>query len=94
MLTPKEAYQYDPTFRHIVDILRAELQVYNITPGELRQAVILAATMHEMENIKPLLIPMAKPWDGLYRSPAMFGGAPIGSLPEDKNLSSPTKKPK
>lgn len=74
MLSPEEAYKYDNTFRHIVDIMRAELSVYQITPAELRQAALLAATMHEMERVRPLLILhgsiyMKVPMD----QPAMFG---------------------
>ena len=63
MLTPNEAYQYDPTFRRVVDLMCAYLSEYQITPSELRQAAILAATMHEDRRIRPLFI-----------SPAMFGG--------------------
>ena len=55
MLTPNEAYQYDPTFRRVVDLMCAYLSVYEITPSELRQAAILAYTMHESERIRPLL---------------------------------------
>jgi hypothetical protein len=56
MMSPEEAYKYDSTFRHVVDIMCAELQVYRITPAELRQAVMLAATLHESRNIRPLLL--------------------------------------
>lgn len=54
MLTPNEAYQYDQTFRRVVDLMCAYLSEYEITPAELRQAAILAATMHEARHIKPL----------------------------------------
>jgi predicted chitinase len=52
MLTPNEAYQYDSTFRRVVDLMCAYLSEYQITPSELRQAAILAATMHENRRIK------------------------------------------
>ena len=52
MLTPNEAYQYDPTFRRVVDLMCAYLSEYQITPSELRQAAILAATMHEARHPK------------------------------------------
>ena len=52
MLTPNEAYQYDPTFRRVVDLMCAYLSEYEITPAELRQAAILAATMHEARHPK------------------------------------------
>ena len=63
-------YRHDNTFRQVVDQMRALLGMYHITPGELREAAVLAATMHEMENVRPLLI---KPWDNY---PCMFGGEP------------------
>ena len=63
-------YKHDNTFRQVVDTLRTLLGAYHITSGELRQAAVLAATMHELENVKPLLI---KPWDNY---PCMFGGEP------------------
>jgi len=37
-----------------VDMMRAFLAQYHLTPSEMREAAVLAATMHEMENIKPL----------------------------------------
>ena len=52
MLTPNEAYQYDSTFRRVVDLMCAYLSEYQITPSELRQAAIIAATMHENLRIK------------------------------------------
>ena len=67
-------YKNDNTFRQVVDTLRALLGAYHITSGELREAAVLAATMHEMENVRPLLI---KPWDNY---PCMFGGEPKAGL--------------
>jgi hypothetical protein len=76
MLSPEEAYKYDTTFQHIVDIMRAELRNYQITPAELRQAAILAATMHNNENIKPLTFPKFYKYELPMNMdpPAMFGG--------------------
>ena len=67
MMTPTEQYKYDNKFRQIVDILRDELRHYEFTPSELRQAVILAATIHADQNIRPIYIDEAK------RIPSMFG---------------------
>ena len=53
MMNPEEAYKYDATFHRVVDLMRAHLSVYEITPSELRQAAILAATMHEAQRVKP-----------------------------------------
>jgi hypothetical protein len=81
MLTPNEAYQYDPTFRRVVELMQAYLSEYEITPAELRQAAILAATMHADRCIKPLYIAKPKSWEGMQVfideakdiPPAMFG---------------------
>jgi hypothetical protein len=70
-----ERYKADHTFRNVVDILRACLAEYKLTP--------IAATMHEATHIQPLyyiktdLPASAWQWqekDWAY--PAMFGGAP------------------
>lgn len=50
----EKRYKTDPIFRSIVDQLRYSLRQYQYTPGELREAVILAATMHEMTHIRPM----------------------------------------
>lgn len=89
MLTPKEAYQYDTTFRRVVDSMRAYLHEYEITPAELRQAAMLAATMHVYQHVKPLYISKFGGMD--YRTiyfdeaknfPEMFGG--LQSAVQDK----------
>ncbi len=51
-----QKYMHDNTFRRVVDAMRSILSTYHVTPGELREAVIVAATMHENENIRPLFI--------------------------------------
>lgn len=74
MMTPTEQYKYDSKFRQIVDILRDELRRYEFTPSELRQAVILAATMHAEQNIQPIIyMDEAK-----LITPYMFGGVGYG----------------
>jgi hypothetical protein len=73
-------YKHDSTFRRVVDQMRALLSAYHITPGELREASILAATMHESENIRPLYIlkydrdAMIYPMRFDMNPPALFGG--------------------
>jgi hypothetical protein len=54
----EECYKNNAIFKNLVDILRSELRRYDTTPRELREAAMLAATMHESENIKPMLIHM------------------------------------
>ena len=51
-----EKYKSDNTFRTLVDMLRAYLRQYQFTPSELRQASMLASTMHVCENVQPLYI--------------------------------------
>lgn len=52
-----ERYQHDVVFRGLVDVMRSMLENSpEITPTELREAVMLAASMHEFYNIRPLII--------------------------------------
>lgn len=53
-MSPGERYQRDPVFRALVDTMRSQLRACQVTPSELREAVILAAQMHEAENVRPL----------------------------------------
>ena len=52
----EQRYLHDNIFHHVVDQMRSLLSLYQITPSELREAVILAATMHESENVRPLYV--------------------------------------
>ena len=56
MMTAKERYREDPVFHAIVDMLRQELRRSEFTPTELREAVILAATIHESETVRPIAL--------------------------------------
>jgi hypothetical protein len=74
-----DLYLHDNTFRRVVDQLRSLLSVYYVTPGELREAAVLASTMHEEQHIKPLFITksdtMAMVHSAYFSTPpAMFGG--------------------
>ena len=53
MMTPTEQYKYDSKFRQIVDILCDELRRHELTPSELRQAVILAISSVYYSATKP-----------------------------------------
>lgn len=57
-------YQNDPVFRRIVDMLRVSLLDHHFTSTELREAAILAASMHDSQTIKPLVITKTtdRPW--------------------------------
>lgn len=52
-----EKYLNDVTFRMIVDHLQAFLAQYEMTPMELRQAVMYACCLHEARNIQPVFYP-------------------------------------
>ena len=54
-MNPDEKYLNDPTFRTIVNVLRDQLRQANYTPSDLREAVMLACTMHEMEVVRPIM---------------------------------------
>ena len=73
----EQRYLHDNIFHHVVDQMRSLLSLYQITPSELREAVILAATMHEL-NQQLYYADWAKP-------PLMFGGIdPIGCVAPKK----------
>ena len=56
-MTPaSERYQTDPIFHAIVDLLRFEMRLGDFTPTELREAVMLATTMHESETVRPITL--------------------------------------
>jgi hypothetical protein len=73
----EQRYLHDNIFHRVVDQMRSLLSLYQITPSELREAVILAATMHEL-NQQLYYADWAKP-------PLMFGGIdPIGCVAPKK----------
>ena len=56
MMTPQERYMQDPVFHALVQTLRSELAKGAWTPTELREAVMLAATAHEAETVRPMIL--------------------------------------
>ena len=59
MMTPKERYEHDPVFHQLVDLFQHYLEenaCRQFTPTELREAVMLAATMYEYRHIRPIAI--------------------------------------
>lgn len=50
-----DRYQTDSAFHALVDMLQAQLHGGNYTPTELREAVMLAATLYENTHIRPLI---------------------------------------
>lgn len=51
-LPVEERYYRDATFRQLVDWMSYHIRNADYTPTELREAAILAATMHEMYTIR------------------------------------------
>lgn len=53
MLTPRERYLIDPLFHTLVETIYQTIEKCQFTPSELRDAVMLAAIMHEERNTSP-----------------------------------------
>ncbi len=77
-----QKYLHDNTFRRVVDSMRSLLSMYHVTPGELREAAIVAATMHESENIRPLFVYKYN------KEATLYGGVnyPVLYMDEAKNI--------
>ena len=59
MTTAADRYHSDPVFRALTDQFRALLYQddgKNITPSDVRAAALLAATMHEYENLRHIVV--------------------------------------
>ena len=53
----EDRYRGDAEFKSLVDLLRAWLADHPAyTPTELREAALLAATLHEYEHIRPIVL--------------------------------------
>lgn len=59
--TPAERYQTDAAFHYLVASLGNLLAAADYTPSELREAVILAATIYTQRTIRPMIF---GPWKG------------------------------
>ena len=51
---PRVAYRHEPTFRHTVDTMLGLMVSAQLTPGEMRQAATLAATLYAERYSRPL----------------------------------------
>ena len=57
MKTPKEKYENDNSYRHLVDMLTALIHQSEFTPSEIREACMLACIRHEhYRRIRPVVI--------------------------------------
>ena len=52
MKTPKEKYQNDPEYNHLVNTLEHLIEQARFTPSELREACILASINYEMRHVR------------------------------------------
>jgi len=66
MMTPRERYQNDPEFHTLVDTIFMTIERCQYTPTELREAVMLAAIMHEEKCPFPK---MTTGWKHWYKKP-------------------------
>lgn len=53
---PSARYRREPVFRALVEQMRVFIRMAQYTPSELREAVILAAQIEEMERVTPRCI--------------------------------------
>ena len=54
----REAYENDPKYRMLVDVLANLIAGLEYTPSEVRETAIFACMLHEMRNPQPLVINM------------------------------------
>jgi hypothetical protein len=52
-----DRYQRDPEFNQLVNLIRHHLEENDFTPTELREACMVAATIFEMEYVRPVVLP-------------------------------------
>lgn len=49
--SPRERYLNDPEFYALVDMMFAYISACRFTPGEMREAAVLASIMYEEQNL-------------------------------------------
>ncbi len=52
MKTPREKYQNDPEYHHLVRTLEDLIEQARFTPSELREACMLASINYEMRHVR------------------------------------------
>ena len=52
MKTPREKYQNDPEYNHLVSTLENLIEQARFTPSELREACLLASINYEMRHVR------------------------------------------
>ena len=61
MQTPKEKYESDAEYAHLVDMLTQLIHKTQFTPSELREACMLAYINYELRCIPSFKVPESKP---------------------------------
>jgi len=56
MKSPKEKYQNDPEYHHLVRTLEQLIEQARFTPSELREACMLASINYEMRHVREIRI--------------------------------------
>lgn len=54
----REAYENDPQYHQLVDLLINLIERLDFTPSEVRETAIFACMLHEMRNPQPMIINM------------------------------------
>ena len=52
---PQQKYEEDAQYRHVVDMLESIIHSANFTPGEIREAAVLACIHYEQRNVSRML---------------------------------------
>ena len=52
MKSPREKFQNDPEYNHLVRMLESMIERAQFTPSELREACVLASINYEMRHIR------------------------------------------
>jgi hypothetical protein len=52
MKSPREKYQNDPDYHHLVRTLEGLIEQARFTPSELREACLLASINYEMRHVR------------------------------------------
>jgi len=51
----REAYMHDPQYHHLVDVLVNQIEALEMTPSEIREAVVFACIILDERRMHPLM---------------------------------------
>lgn len=55
-MSPRDRYQRDPMFTHLVDSFYIAIEAAQYTPTEIREAAMLAQIIYEEKHIRPIFL--------------------------------------